>query len=103
MFFAGLAGIAEYFTKCNLFYPNYGNSCQEYRVISIYGCPILYAFSMTIGFVMSLFIVMKWKILKLIMLGVFVFGIFASLSRLSWITVMTLGMLLSQMREIRHI
>lgn len=85
MFFAGVAGIPEYFMKSNLFYPNYGNPWQEYRVASIYGHPILYALSMTIGFIMSVFIVMKWKTLKLIMLGIFVFGIFASLSRSSWI------------------
>lgn len=84
LLFAGIIGIPEYFMQSNFFYPSYGNPWQTYRVSSIFHHPIIYATSMTVGFIFALYLV-KNKLIKAMLLVVFGFGVFTSLSRSSWV------------------
>lgn len=81
---AAFVSIPEWITKKSLFFPEYGNSWQAFRAPSIYGHPIRLAASLTIG--LSIFIyVYRRKAVKIILIAVSLFGIFASLSRSSWL------------------
>lgn len=82
--FAAVVGIPEYFSHSNIFFPDYGNPWQTYRVSSLYHHPLMYSTMLSIGFWISIYLI-KNRILKLFSLIVFTFGIFASLSRSSWI------------------
>lgn len=82
--FSAILGVPEYFSNSNFFFPDYGNPWQTYRVASIYGHPIKYATSLTIGFFLVIFLIKK-PILKCILLALITFGVFTSMSRSSWI------------------
>lgn len=76
-------GIEEYFSKRNIFMPQYGHDWwNAYRVASFLGHPIIFSCGMMCGFWISVLLVKsRWKVFMII--G-FIFGIFAGQSRSIW-------------------
>ena len=82
--FAAIVGIRELITQKNIFFPNYGNPWQQYRVCSLFRHPIIYAALLMVSFFYVLYFGKK-KWLKAVGLIIILIGIYASRSRSCWI------------------
>lgn len=98
--FAAIMGLIEFFIKKNIFFPNYGNPWEEYRVSSLFKHPIMYAAMVMIGVYYSLFF-LKNSIVKYFSLIVFLIAIYSSKSRSLWISLI-FGVIILVLASLSH-
>lgn len=91
---AAIVCVPEWLTQRSLFFPDYGNSWSAFRTPSIYGHPIRLGASMTISLAIYIYIYHN-TVLKYVLLGLSLFGIYACMSRSSWIALLGTIALLS--------